>query len=40
MKQKKKKNSDDKHYGFTHFYKLDVSYAIQHTFSKEILSDR
>ena len=25
---------------FLHLYKLDVSYAIQHTFSKVILSDR
>ena len=33
-------NSGDKHCEFSHFYKLEVSYAIQHTSSKVILNDR
>ena len=33
-------NSGDKHCEFSHFCKLDVSYAIQHTFSNVILGDR
>ena len=32
--QKWNTTSGDKHCEFSHFYKLDVSYAIQHTFSK------
>ena len=44
IKKKKKKNthtkSRDKHCEFSHFCKLDVSYAIQHTFSNVFLSDR
>ena len=34
--RKLKGNSGDKHSEFPHFYKLDVSYAIQQTFSKVI----
>ena len=33
-------NSGNKHCEFSHFCKLDVSYAIQHTFSNVILGDR
>ena len=33
-RQKLNTNSSDKHCQLSHFYKLDVSYAIQHTFSK------
>ena len=42
FKNKTQKNSDDKRCEFSHFYKvkLDVLYAIQHIFSKVILSDR
>ena len=32
--QKLNTNSGDKHCEFSHFFKLDVSYAIQHIFSK------
>ena len=35
--QKLNTNSGDKHCEFSHFYKLDVSYAIQHIFSKVML---
>ena len=33
-------NRGEKHCQVSHFYKLDVSYAIQLTFSKVIYSDR
>jgi len=36
QQQQKNTNSGDKHCELSHFYKLDVSYAIQHTFSRVI----